>query len=271
MALFVIGDIQGCFDELKKLLNIANFKPQTDTLWCLGDVVNRGPKSLETLEFLYELPNCHITLGNHDFLLLAAYYTGIKPRERDTIDPILQSRKASTLCHWLRHQSLMHYNREFKLILSHAGVYPLWDLQQALHYSLEIENILQQGDYVSMLKNVYTEKPQIWQEKLTGMDRYRFIIYSFTVMRFVAQKDNSLDLSYSGKIYNAPSGIVPWFYQKNESLNNNNVLFGHWSALEGVTNSKQYLCLDTGCAWGKKLTMLRADDFKYFSIDQKII
>ncbi len=270
MSTFVIGDIQGCFDELEKLLFRAKFNPNKDTLWCLGDIINRGPKSLATLEYLYNLPNCHVTLGNHDFHLLAAYYTGFPVRKSDTLDEILNSAKVDVLCAWLRQQPLIYYNSDFNVILSHAGIYPRWDIEQAKQFADEVESTLQHGDYKSLLANMYGNTPTAWDTSLQGIERQRFIINCFTRMRFVSE-NGELDFNNSGIIEDAPKGYKPWFQINNTNLAKTKVLFGHWAALNGETSSSLHVCLDTGCVWDHALTMLELDNNRYFTVNKIVV
>jgi bis(5'-nucleosyl)-tetraphosphatase (symmetrical) len=265
MATYAIGDIQGCFDELMELLALLHFSPTTDTLWFTGDLVNRGPSSLETLRFIKDLGDSAITvLGNHDLHLLACYWlqAGIKPQ--DTLADILSAPDVDTLCHWLASKPLLHYDTKHKAILVHAGIYPEWSLEETLQYAKEYQVFFENTDKVSFFKQMYGNTPATWSPTLSGFDRIRFFMNVFTRMRFLTE-NKTLNLSYKGSVEKAPEGLIPWFQQLSGQNQQTKLLFGHWAALDCQTfNQKNIYPLDKGCVWGRGLLALRLEDEKFF-------
>ncbi|MBS0357943.1 MAG: symmetrical bis(5'-nucleosyl)-tetraphosphatase [Proteobacteria bacterium] len=268
MSTYAIGDIQGCFNEFQKLLKKIHFDPAHDQLWFAGDLVNRGPQSLEVLRFIQSLPKSTIViLGNHDLHLLAVAYGVIPIREKDTIHPILNAPDCESLCHWLRQQKLMHYDHRLNSILVHAGIAPQWNLEQAQNYAKEIETILQsEQQYLELLKHMYGNTPTQWQESLTGWERYRLITNYFTRMR-ICKADGELDLHYNKGLTEIPENYMPWFQCPNRALKNTDILFGHWAALNGETHTPHVIALDTGCVWGNQLTAMRVEDGEKYQVN----
>lgn len=263
MATYCIGDVQGCFDELERLLRIINYNPGNDHLWFVGDLVNRGSKSLEVLRLVKQLPNVKVVLGNHDLHLLN-FYNKIVDFDASHLEGILNAPDGRKLVEWLRMQPLLYYDQKYQCILVHAGIYPGWDLVHAITYAQEAEKILHGKDYIEFLKKMYGNKPNNWQSSLEGMDRFRFIINTFIRMRF-CNLQGQLEFDSSGKIDTAPPGYLPWFKIPWRKTKNIKILFGHWSALEGKTDEPDAVALDTGCVWGGSLTALRIDDGVRFS------
>jgi bis(5'-nucleosyl)-tetraphosphatase (symmetrical) len=263
MATYCIGDIQGCFDELQQLLDIINYDQNHDHLWFVGDLVNRGPKSLESLRFIKQLSNTKIVLGNHDLHLLN-FYNGIVDFEADQLEQILSAPDCLELIEWLRKQPLLYHDAEHNFVLTHAGIYPGWDLDEAIIYAREVETILQGKDYVGFLKNMYGNEPTLWNDNLKKWDRLRFIVNAFTRMRFCDQK-GKLEFAHAGKIETAPQGFLPWFKIPERKTKNIKILFGHWAALEGKTDEPNVFALDTGCVWNESLTAMRLEDGAKFS------
>lgn len=267
MATYCIGDVQGCYDELERLLHIIHYDHNHDHLWFVGDLVNRGPKSLEVLRLISQLPNTIVVLGNHDLHLLN-FYNGIVDFEVTSMRQILTAPDSPKLIEWLRMRPLLHYDQHHNCVLVHAGIYPGWDLSSAITYAKEAEQALRGEHYVDFLKQMYGSQPTSWQNDLKGWDRLRFIINAFTRMRFCDLHGN-LEFDNTGKISTAPFGYLPWFeipWRKTKEIK---ILFGHWAALEGVTNDQNALALDTGCIWGKTLTALRVDDGVRFTYPVK--
>ncbi len=253
MATYAIGDIQGCFDELILLLDKINFS-DTDTLLIAGDLVNRGPKSLETLRYLKKLGcRAKIVLGNHDLHLLAIYYSDAKLKKSDTLTAILQADDAPELMQWLKAQPLVHYNTHSNIIMSHAGVPALWSPEQALRLANEVSHVLTGDQYQSFFSVMYGNTPAQWGDNLLGMDRLRCITNFLTRMRFCSS-DQQLDLAYKGEIGQQPSTLKAWFDYHPHNRAYPTILFGHWAALMGKTGRKDIIALDTGCVWGEKLT-----------------
>ncbi len=247
MSTYVIGDIQGCFDELIALLSLIDFRQDKDTLWLTGDLVNRGPKSLEVLRFVSRLPKLICVLGNHDLFLLALAYTQ-KKINHHTLDSLLNAPDRELLFDWLRHLPFLHYVGDYVLV--HAGIPPQWTIQEAKQYAQEIELVLQGPYFKELLENIFGDEPNYWDEQLTGWQRYRFIINGLTRLRFCDQ-EGRLDLSYKGSLQTAPSHLIPWFKMRSNQQPESKILFGHWAALEGVVKEKNIIPLDTGCVWGE--------------------
>lgn len=260
MATYIIGDVQGCFKTLMQLLKKIEFKPQKDFLWFAGDLINRGENSLASLRFIYEhRRRCATVLGNHDLHLLSTYMLKAGLRAEDTFNDILFAPDAGRLIHWLLEQPMCHYFNEHQLFLSHAGLYPGWSVSQALEMGTEIQHTLQhQADLPCFFSQMYGKTPYRWDPTLTGADRKRFIINTFTRMRCLS-KDLSLDFSHKGGLENIPQGIYPWFNHPVPLRGEANIAFGHWASLKGVVgehtnNPSSILALDTGCVWGGQLT-----------------
>lgn len=251
MSTYAIGDVQGCFDQLMELLDKLQFSPKQDTLWFVGDLVNRGPKSLEVLRYINNLPNKVVVLGNHDLHLLAL--VNGHPFKNHTVHDILSAPDCKELADWLRQQPLMHYDKNLNYAMVHAGIYPLWDLQTAKKLSEEVESVLQSDDYPELIDNMYGNAPEKWNDNLTGWDRLRFIINAFTRMRFCTE-DGKLDLETKGDLTSAKPGFIPWFSVPNRAAKNERILFGHWAALNGKADEVNVFALDTGCVWGNMLT-----------------
>lgn len=267
MAIYAIGDIQGCFEPLTCLLDKAQFDPRSDQLWVAGDLVNRGPASLQTLRFLKELgPQATIVLGNHDLHLLAIA-NGIKrPHPNDSVNDILNAPDRDELLDWLRKQRLLYHDLEHNYLLVHAGLPPQWDLEKAMALAAEVEQVLHGSNYREFLVHMYGDQPNCWDDTIEGWPRLRLITNYLTRMRLCAS-DGSLELTHHQGIDNAPEGFSPWFVHPHRKTRNQRILFGHWAALEGESNVDHVFALDTGCVWGRKLTMMRLEDHRIFSCD----
>jgi bis(5'-nucleosyl)-tetraphosphatase (symmetrical) len=259
MSVYAIGDIQGCFDELLELLATLRFDRQRDRLWFVGDLVNRGPKSLETLRFVRELGSAAVTvLGNHDLHLLAAAH-GIRPDniDGDTLEPILAAPDREDLIDWLRRLPLLHYDGELGYLMVHAGLPPQWDLKLAQRCAGEVETVLRGNRLESFLSRMYGNKPRQWSGELEGWDRLRFIVNCFTRMRF-CDRNGRLELKSSGPPGSQPEGYYPWYEIPGRASAGMNIIFGHWSTLKAADIPGVYP-IDQGCLWGGQLTALRID------------
>jgi len=265
MAIYAIGDIQGCFDELLRLLDAISFNEQSDQLWFAGDLVNRGPKSLETLRFVKALGDSAITvLGNHDLHLLVASCAPKIANKKDSLLPILEAPDRDELIDWLRHRPLFHSNDDFCLV--HAGLPPQWDFNKTQKMALLAEQALKSPDYQAFLKQLYGNKPNIWSSSLKGVEKLRFIINCFTRMRY-CDVNGRLDFVQSGPLGSQPKSLVPWFAVPKRKNADMRVIFGHWSTL-GYYEGPNCYAIDTGCLWGGQLTALRLDEpVQRFSID----
>lgn len=259
MAVFAIGDVQGCFDDLQRLLERLNFEPEEDQLWFTGDLVNRGPKSLETLRFVRGLGDGAVSvLGNHDLHLLAVA-EGFQPlRSRDTLRELLDAPDVAELLDWLRFRPLLHYAADPGYLLVHAGLPPEWDLAAAQRCAREAEAALRGTDYRHLLEDMYGNEPARWSETLTGVERLRYIINALTRIRFCTA-DGRLDFTHKAAPGNQPPELLPWFRVPGRKSSEIDVLFGHWSTLLDSKTPRAW-ALDTGCLWGGKLTALRLDD-----------
>ena len=275
MANYAIGDIQGCFDELMNLLHKIKFKTDRDQLWICGDLINRGPKSLESLEFLYSIrKNCFITLGNHDLHFLAVAEKVIEISDSDTFQEILENRNLHIYLNWIKELPFYHIGKiknngkTRSYVMTHAGIPPHWTIEDLKKYSQELYETLQGPETLNLLKNMYGNEPNHPSKCVTEMERLRLNINYLTRMRFCS-RDGSLDLKHKGKATDAPSGMKPWFEWNLKILQDPiHLLFGHWAALEGVTGKKNITALDTGCVWGKKLSALRLEDNRIFSCNK---
>ncbi len=267
MATYAIGDVQGCYKTLRYLLKTISFDPKHDHLWLVGDVVNRGMGSLAVLDYLYDIQDrCEIVLGNHDLHLIAVFAGTTSLNPEDTFMDILEHDNADTLCTWLRKQPLLHYDNQFNALMTHAGLYPLWDLDTAKRLAEEVETVLRGRDYKSFLSVLYGNEPSLWNENLTGYNRDRFIVNAFTRMR-VMNSNGHLELDYKGRVEDCPPGLMPWFKLPSLLDHNTRIIFGHWAQCVLPIPYQNLYQLDTGCAWGRQLTALRLEDNTVFAVE----
>jgi len=259
VTVYAIGDLQGCYDPFRQLLDEIDFDPADDTLWLVGDLVNRGPKSLKTLRFVRDLGDSVVTvLGNHDLHLLALQAGAVRFGNRfGSLEKLLAASDADELCDWLRHRPLAHFDAKLNTLLVHAGTHPRWSVKKTLARAAEVEAALQGDDYVNVLGKMYGNAPNKWNGKLTGYKRLRFIINCLTRMRMITA-DNHLDLKFSGSPWRARKGLRPWYEADNPAWDGTRIVFGHWSAL-GLIVLPHFISLDTGCVWGRQLTAVRID------------
>jgi bis(5'-nucleosyl)-tetraphosphatase (symmetrical) len=259
MARYAIGDIQGCCDELKALLAHCQFSADRDQLWFVGDLVNRGPQSLETLRFVRALGgNATVVLGNHDLHLLAlAYGSRRKIKDGDTLAAVLDAPDRDQLLEWLSGRPLAVYDEPRGDFLVHAGLVPEWTPRAAAKLAREVEAVLR-DDARTLFDAMYGNKPERWSDKLRGMDRLRFVINVFTRMRYVGI-DGTVDLKQKGAPGAQADGFVPWFDAPERASRDVRVVCGHWSTL-GYKRRKDLVALDTGCVWGGALTAVNLDE-----------
>lgn len=256
MAHYAIGDIQGCYDELTALLKKIDFNHGTDTLWLTGDIVNRGPKSLESLQFAMQHPDSvRIILGNHDFHLLAVGYGHGTTKRSDTIAPILNHPDSRKMLDWLRHQPLMIRNE--KHVMVHAGILPQWSVGQAEELAREAEAELQGRKYGKFFAKMYGNTPAAWDDGLSGYSRLRFIVNVFSRMRALTYR-NELDFEFKSTLDKMPIYLRPWFRVPGRQNLSHKIVFGHWSSL-GYLNTDGIISLDTGALWGGELTAIDLD------------
>ena len=265
MATYAIGDIQGCYDSLQRLLENCAFDPARDRLWLVGDLVNRGPKSLETLRFIKSLGSAALTvLGNHDLYLLMVAEGGAKFRGKDdTIQPILDAPDSAELLDWLRQQPLCHTEGDYCLV--HAGLLPQWTADRARELAREVEAKLQGPDFHDFVMNLWGSEPAGWSDDLTGWPRLRVIVNAMTRMRFCT-RFGIMEFKAKGKLSNAPVGHLPWFEVPDRQSAESVLVTGHWSAL-GLKITPNLLALDSGCLWGGHLTAIRLEDRQVFQVD----
>ena len=264
MSRYAIGDLQGCFRSLEALLRKLDFDEAHDQLWLVGDLVNRGPGSLECLRFVRGLgKRATVVLGNHDLHLLAVAEGLSKVGKRDTIQPILDAPDRDELLAWLRNQKLLHAEGNFLMV--HAGLLPQWSLAEALALAGEIEALIRGPTRRAFLKAMYGGEPRRWDDALTGDARHRIVTNALTRMRILG-KNNELDLEFKGELASIPTGCVPWFTKRHPSLADKTIIAGHWSAL-GLYITPNFIGLDSGCAWGHQLTALRLEDRAIFQVD----
>jgi bis(5'-nucleosyl)-tetraphosphatase (symmetrical) len=258
VAVFAIGDVQGCHAELTALLERLSPVAGRDEIWFVGDLVNRGPDSLAVLRLVRSLGRMAVvTLGNHDLHLLALAIAGTAPVREHDLAAVLAAPDRDELVDWLRRQPLAHYRPEMNTLMVHAGVPPAWDPLQTVKLAREVQRVLQGQDCKAFLQAMYGEEPNRWAGDLRGHDRLRFIVNGLTRIRFCGP-DGRLDLRQKGPPRDAPSGLIPWFDVPDRRTAAVRVVFGHWSTL-GLLQRKNLLGLDTGCVWGGSLTAARLD------------
>ncbi|HHI92697.1 MAG TPA: symmetrical bis(5'-nucleosyl)-tetraphosphatase [Gammaproteobacteria bacterium] len=256
MAVYAIGDIQGCYAELMNLLELIHFDPANDQVWFTGDLVNRGPASLQVLRAVRALGDSAITvLGNHDLHLLAVAEGHAPLHKGDTLDAILTAPDRDELLAWLRQQPLMHHDPALHTTLVHAGLPPQWDLAMAQACAKEVETVLRSDDYARFFQHMYGNQPEVWRDDLAGWDRLRFITNSFTRLRY-CDATGHFDFKAKGEPGTQPEGYLPWFEIPGRRNENLRIVFGHWSTL-GLRRERNIVSLDTGCLWGKQLTAVR--------------
>lgn len=260
MATYAVGDLQGCLEALQCLLKQVSFDPQQDRLWLVGDLVNRGPQSLETLRFLYSIRESLVcVLGNHDLHLLAAGRNIERLKKADTLREIIEAPDSAELLEWLRQQKLMHYDEQRNIALVHAGIPPQWSLRKALKCAAEVETALRDDNLLPpYLDGMYGNDPAKWDNDLKGVTRLRVITNYFTRMRFCTA-EGKLDHKSKEGLDTAPPGYKPWFQHKERKTKDLKILFGHWAALEGKCDEPGISALDTGCVWGGALTLMNVD------------
>lgn len=267
MHTYVIGDVHGCYTELMALLERVAFDPSNDKLLFVGDLVNRGPQSLQTLRFVRGLGSSAVTvLGNHDLHLLAVYY-GIRPLDKNpTLLPVINAPDADDLIHWLQQQPLLvQHNRYIQV---HAGIHPLWDLPLAQQLASELGETIAAIRDADALLSVYGSTTGDWAALQNSPQRLRYALNCFTRMRFCT-REAELDFTENGPPGSQPDTLLPWFELPNPALTDHTVLFGHWAAL-GEHLSEHAICLDTGCAWGNHLSAMRLSDQQIYSVPSSI-
>jgi len=259
MALYCIGDIQGCHGAFEHLLHLVDFSASRDTLYILGDLVNRGPHSAQVLRTCMRAGDAvRALLGNHDLHLLARACGVRKSGARDTLDDVLQAPDCAPMLHWLRQQPLVRVHctaRGKTLLMVHAGVLPQWTAHDCLALAQEVQIALQSNDFTEFLSAMYGNKPAYWCNGWQGQERLRVIVNALTRLRFCSAS-GVMDFASAESAAQAPPGLVPWFDVPARASANITIAFGHWSTL-GHINRANVVALDTGCVWGGCLSMMR--------------
>lgn len=262
MAHYAIGDLQGCYTELTKLLQLIDFNHGKDTIWLVGDVVNRGRDSLACLQFcMQHESSVQLVLGNHDLHLLALCYGFGKHKQKDTLMPIVHHARMTQMRDWLRQQPLLRQTASHVLV--HAGLLPEWSVAQAADLAGEVQAALRDAPR-DFFQNMYGNQPDIWSDTETGWARLRAITNVMTRMR-VLHENGALDHDFKGEYRDIPVGRVAWFDAANRAHLSHKIVFGHWSAL-GLVMEKQVLALDTGALWGGHLTAVDLHTEEVFQV-----
>lgn len=257
MAVYAIGDLQGCLSSLQRLLDKIKFDPAQDKLWFVGDLVNRGPESLATLRFVRDLGDAAVTvLGNHDLHMMAIAQGLRQQTSKDNLDDILHASDREALFDWIRRKPLLHHDASLDFTMVHAGFSPGWDLPTAQQCAREVEAVLASEAYSDFICQMYGDEPDRWQEDVTGINRWRYIINCFTRLRF-CDAQGRLVLKAKGSPASHPQ-LIPWFQIPGRKSEQVRIVFGHWSTL-GRYHANNVYCLDSGCVWGGEMTALRLD------------
>jgi len=258
MTTYAIGDVQGCYDPLRRLLDKIKYDPNEDQLWFAGDLINRGPQSLETLRFIISLgDSAHSVLGNHECHFLASARGHKKAHRTDTFADILDAHDADQLINWVRALPFLHQDTSLGYTMVHAGLPAQWSLNDAKRYAKELETAFQSEKFDSFLADMYGNNPTQWDDKLSGNERLRFIINCFTRLRF-CDEHGHLELKEKRAPSESTHHLTPWFEVPNRQTANDKIIFGHWSTL-GLSNRNNAICLDTGCLWGGQLSAIKLD------------
>ena len=264
MATYAIGDVQGCFSDLQRLLDHIHFAPASDRLWFVGDLVNRGPDSLKALRYIKSLGTSAVAvLGNHDLFLLAVAEGIATPSAQDTLQPILAAPDRDELLGWVRQQRLLYHESSFVLV--HAGLLPQWSVREAEELAREVETALRGPGYKDVLRALYPSKHLQWSSHLTGPTRLATIIKVLTRLR-ACSTDGRMESSYSGSPDHIPAGFLPWFRIPDRKHDGTTIVCGHWASL-GLHCEENLLAIDSGCVWGRQLTAMRLEDRTVFQVD----
>ena len=255
MTRYAVGDLQGCFDPLRKLLDEVRFDPARDQLWSTGDLVNRGPQSLACLRFFRQLgTSARVVLGNHDLHLLAIAHGIKKLKKSDTLREIIDAPDCAELLDWLTQQPLFYRDPSGDYALVHAGLAPMWSVAQAQALSDELAGVLRSSRLHDYLAGMYGDQPERWDDALTDIARWRVATNYFTRQR-VCDSDGRLDLRFKEDVALAPDGFMPWYEVPQRHSADQRIIFGHWAALLGRASHPNVVALDTGCVWGGALTL----------------
>ncbi len=269
MATYAIGDVQGCMEALERLLAHIDFNSTRDQLWFCGDLVNRGPQSLEVLRFVRKLgPTARTVLGNHDLHLLATAAEARKPHQKDTLDAVLAAPDCEELLGWLRQQPLIHHDPACGYTLVHAGLPPQWDLTLALRCAREVEAVLQGSEHTRFFNKMYGDKPDMWSDKLKNWKRLRMITNALTRIRY-CDPEGRMSHNEKGAPDSQKTGLLPWFLLPGRKSTGLKIVFGHWATLRlssEISAREQIYHVDTGCVWGGKLSALCLESGRYHRV-----
>jgi len=260
MSTYCIGDVHGCYDALRALLQLIKFDDRADYLYFTGDLVGRGPNSLAVLRLVKQLPNTIVVLGNHDLHLLALYYQATNIESKD-LHEVLHASDCASLIQWLKTRHLLFHDQKFNAVIVHAGIPPQWSLIQARALAAEAEQNLQKGTR-EFFQHMYGDEPHLWYDDLQGLERFRFIINALTRMRFCSLQG---ELDFTCQRKTGPKDYLPWFRVPGRCCKDVDIIYGHWAALEGKSAANVY-ALDTGCVWGGSLTAMRLEDKQRFEV-----
>ena len=264
MSTYIIGDVQGFYQELQALLKLIQFDPLRDKLGFVGDIVNRGPNSLEVLRFIKSLPAQMVVLGNHDLYLLIIGYGLMSPDIYEhTLHSVLQAPDKMELLEWLRERPLIYYEKNKNALLVHAGIPPQWSIKESIQHANEVSATLRSSQYEDYLANLFGNPANQWKDSLNDQDRLRYISNAFTRMRFCSVQ-GALEFETTGK--SSTNELKPWFKWRDSQKDNTDIFFGHWAALNGKCNVPHCYALDTGCAWGHRLTAINLETKERFSV-----
>lgn len=257
MSTYAIGDAQGCYDQLRRLLDKIDFDPGRDTLWFVGDLVNRGPQSRAVVRFVKSLGSRAVTvLGNHDLSLLVVAEGFARGHASDTFGDILAAPDRDELLDWLRRRNMMHAGQGYAMV--HAGLLPQWSVPQALALAAEVEQALRAEGWREFLQHMYGNEPARWHDELSGFDRLRVVVNAMTRMR-LCTPDGTMEFSHKLGLEGTPQGFVPWYDVPHRASRDTPVIFGHWAAV-GLFMRPDVISLDSGCVWGRALSALRLED-----------
>ena len=264
MTTFIVGDVQGCYQELEELLTKCSFEEGKDHLWLVGDLINRGPENAAVLDWLIDTPNVISVLGNHELHFLAVAIGGKSQSKGDTLNDLLESSRRDVYIDYLRNLPLIYTSSENKKVLVHAGVPPNLDIRSSLSLAREVEEVLRSDRIGTFLASMYGNSPSIWDKGLKGQDRLRLITNWFTRMRY-CKKDGELELTYKDTV--SPDGFQPWYtFDRPDQIR---VFFGHWAAINGKTGNQWATALDTGCVWGRKLSAYDLEKDSFISVNAR--
>lgn len=266
MTTLVVGDVQGCYGEFRELLAAMQFREGEDRLWLVGDLVNRGPDNVATMDYVMSVPGVVTVLGNHDLHFLAVARGFKRPVRGDTLEDLLASPRLGEIVDWLRRCPLFHRDPALGCVLVHAGVPPIWTLDECARHAREVETVLAGDDYDAFLREMYGNQPDTWDEQLAGQARLRIITNYLTRLRYCTPTGR-MELTHKEKV--RPEGFTAWFDIPRPAGEDATILFGHWAALEGRTGHPDRIALDTGCVWGRSLTGLRLEDRMFFSVPSR--